>query len=63
MLAYAEAHAQSHPECIGLSLHVREANTRARHLYETLDFDYGPEGVFIEDGWPTLEMRKCFGRR
>lgn len=54
-----ERRARAKPECIGLSLHVRTANGKARHVYEKRGFEYeGPS--FIEDGQDTLEMRKLF---
>lgn len=54
-----ERRAREKPECVGLSLHVRVANEKARHVYEKRGFEYeGPS--FIEDEQDTLEMRKVF---
>ena len=54
-----ERRSRAKPECIGLGLHVRTANGKARHVYEKRGFEYeGPS--FIEDGQDTLEMRKLF---
>jgi ribosomal protein S18 acetylase RimI-like enzyme len=59
MLDDVERRARSNPECVGESLYVREPNIRARRLYEKHGFDY-ENGVFEQDGLPTLEMRRRF---
>jgi ribosomal protein S18 acetylase RimI-like enzyme len=60
ILNYAEAKGRERPDCVGLSLFVREGNARARRLYERHGFEYEP-GAFEREGLPTLEMRKRFG--
>lgn len=53
------AHANS---TAGISLWVREANSRARTVYARNGFIEDPRGVFLgRNGVPMLEMRRNFG--
>ncbi len=57
ILSFIEDTARQRPDCVGLSLHVREANTGARGVYRHHGYVEEPV-MFSEDGRPTIEMRK-----
>lgn len=61
VLEYVRQTAAADPDCVGVSLHVREPNIHAREVYDHFRYVEDPDGVFLEGGLRTVEMRLIFG--